>query len=131
MEEEEEEEEKGEGGGEEGEEEEEEEEEGGGEKEEEEEEEEEEKVGEEGEEEEEAGLTCVVPGNVAEGPGSCLLHSWVKLLQADSQSVQRSTVHHRLGQLRRVPGHCPQDKGSSFLVEPLEGGKEGGRGGGR
>ena len=64
-------------------------------------------------------LTPIVPSDVAQCPGSCLLHTGVKLLQTDDQGVEGPTVHHSLGQLRGVLSYGTKDKGSSLLVETL------------
>ena len=64
-------------------------------------------------------LTPIVPSDVAQCPGSCLLHTRVKLLQTDDQGVEGPTVHHSLGQLRGVLSYGTKDKGSSLLVETL------------
>lgn len=64
-------------------------------------------------------LTRIVSCNVAQSPGSSLLHPGVKLLQAQNQSVHPPAGHHSLRQLWGVFGYCTQNKCCCLLIEPL------------
>lgn len=63
--------------------------------------------------------TSIVTSDVTQCPGCSFFDPWVKLLQRDDKSLQSPTIHHSLGQLRRVPGHGAQDEGGRLLVKPL------------
>ena len=68
-------------------------------------------------------LTCIVPCNVAKGPGSTLLDPGVKLLQADNESIESTAVNDALSKLWGVLGNSSENKSSCLLVETLKGSK--------